>query len=81
VLSHRVDSTFSITVINEALDPPKAEKMLERGYTTKADHDGIGLSIVQSLIATIPGGGLAVDVKNKMVKFTVSMPSEVDNAS
>ncbi|MFT9477039.1 sensor histidine kinase [Streptomyces sp. Mo3] len=49
--------------------------VFDRGYTTKSNHQGVGLSVSKGLIEGFAGGELKMDVENKKVKFTVSLPS------
>ncbi|WP_407551196.1 HAMP domain-containing sensor histidine kinase [Streptomyces sp. Pv4-95] len=50
------------------------EVIFERGYTTKEDHQGVGLSVSKGLIEEFAGGAIGFEVVDGRAVFTVSLP-------
>jgi signal transduction histidine kinase len=69
------DSLELISISNDSQQAPDCADMLESGFTTKANHDGIGLSSAQRLL-TSAGGALKCRRENDNITMVISLPSK-----
>jgi signal transduction histidine kinase len=76
VTGEESERAMLISVKNKAISPAGASEMLVRGFTTKAGHHGLGLSIVQNLISVVPGGIIIPKISGEDVDFSVYLPLE-----
>ncbi|MDN4640766.1 GHKL domain-containing protein [Agreia sp. PsM10] len=70
---------ISLLVENKFLDEDNAQKSLDpeiltRGFSTKPDHEGLGLAVVQRLVRSVPGAVFTQEVKDGRAMFAVSLP-------
>ncbi|WP_154685988.1 sensor histidine kinase [Streptomyces himastatinicus] len=66
-------ATFAVT--NTFAGSAPTPSIFNRGYTTKNDHQGMGLSVSKGLVEGFAGGELKMNIENEMIRFTVSLPS------
>ena len=53
---------------------PEVDSMYSNGFTTKADHQGIGLSVVQSLLSAYQGARITHEIIEAQICFVISLP-------
>ncbi|WHX19628.1 HAMP domain-containing sensor histidine kinase [Streptomyces malaysiensis subsp. malaysiensis] len=71
----RVQNFAVFTVANTFSGDTPTPRVFDRGYTTKSNHQGVGLSVSKGLIEGFAGGELGMNIENEKVSFTVSLPS------
>jgi signal transduction histidine kinase len=62
----QVSSTYETT--------PEVDSMYRTGFTTKADHQGIGLSVVQRLLSAYQGARITHEIIEGQIGFVISLP-------
>jgi signal transduction histidine kinase len=73
-----IDGTHVISVSNAVSnDAVNDDRIYEPGYTTKAGHDGLGLSIVRRLIGRLNGASLDHSLESGRVTFRLALPGPV----
>ncbi|MFI0716248.1 sensor histidine kinase [Streptomyces inhibens] len=74
-LSFSNDGEFAnFVLVNEYEGEGVGEGIFERGYTTKEDHQGVGLSVSKGLVEEHAGGAIGLEVVDGRIAFTVSLP-------
>lgn len=68
------DSSITLNVRNTAPEPLSSD-MYRPGVSTKQDHEGLGLAIVQRLVGSIPGASLRDYAQEGAVTFSVLLPA------
>jgi len=58
-------------------NPPKINRFMQEGYTTKGENHGLGLSTVQEIVAQTPNAALQIVIKRGRLYFTVILTKEV----
>jgi hypothetical protein len=59
-------------------DPPRDDSIYFAGFSTKADHSGLGLSVTSRLVGTIRGASLRHISDEQSVVFTIRLPRRRD---
>ncbi|MBB2924009.1 HAMP domain-containing histidine kinase [Cellulomonas cellasea] len=72
------DDATTITVSSESSTPPITDSIYDPGYTTKVDHQGLGLSVVRNLLHNRTGAALSHRVDGNRVQFRISLPGALD---
>ncbi|WP_143645329.1 sensor histidine kinase [Streptomyces antioxidans] len=75
IIFTQVQNFSTFTVANIFAGSAPTPSIFDRGYTTKNDHQGVGLSVSKGLIEGFAGGELRMNIENEMIRFTVSLPS------
>ncbi|WP_175432607.1 GHKL domain-containing protein [Streptomyces hawaiiensis] len=63
-----------ISVSNRVTGFRDSAEIYESGFTSKADHQGLGLAVVRRLLTAYDGATLSHELNNDIVKFTVILP-------
>jgi signal transduction histidine kinase len=68
------DESFSAKISNPIHGPFPGGEVLQTGFTTKAAHEGLGLSIVQNLLAYTSGASLGWELNDDILTFIITIP-------
>ena len=63
---------IQVTSVYETM--PEVDSMYRTGFTTKADHQGIGLSVVQRLLSAYQGARITHEIIEGQIGFVISLP-------
>ena len=83
--SAKPDSTVSIDItarpreyrikVTSAYETmPGVDSMYKNGFTTKAGHQGVGLSVVQRLLSAYQGAHITHEITAGQISFVISLP-------
>ncbi len=74
------EDTIVIKVMNElpVIPPDKLEQIFNAGYTSKANHTGIGLAIVKQIVSRYNGNIFVVSDEKQGTVFTITIPIPKD---
>lgn len=61
---------------NHFIEPVVTEALYERGKTTKAGHDGLGVPSVNDLLSYIAGASLTYEIDNEILRVIVMLPTQ-----
>lgn len=73
-IADRESGNVALTVSNSVDEIPDLTRVMEPGYTTKENHDGLGLAVVQRLAHAIPGSEVSSSHVDNVVTFTITLP-------
>jgi signal transduction histidine kinase len=72
-------NSYIIEITNKLIHQPISDQLYQSGFTTKDGHEGIGLTVVQHLLAIRKGATLTHLIKGKKITFAISLPVRVEN--
>lgn len=65
---------YLIEVSNVSINPPVSNDIYTRGFTTKENHEGTGLSIVRHLLSAHRTAAIEHHVDSDLVTFKINLP-------
>lgn len=76
-IGYRRESLANIfTVAGTSRQLPGGDEIYEPGRSTKTGHEGMGLCMVKTLIASVEGGSISHRVQDHKVTFSVALPQQ-----
>lgn len=81
IIGRQADDIYLIEMTNEVEEPSVPDRIYEDGYTTKQNHEGAGLTIVQHLLAAYVGSSLSHHLTDHHVTFSVKLPMRSSDAN
>jgi signal transduction histidine kinase len=67
------DTRYTLSVVNSEVESLPFDEIYEDGFTTKAEHSGIGLSVVKDLLASQPDSTIEHNFSGRTVVFSISL--------
>jgi K+-sensing histidine kinase KdpD len=65
---------YRINVTSASDKIPEGDSMYESGFTTKTNHQGLGLSVVRRLLSAYQGATITHTIEGDKISFHVSLP-------
>lgn len=77
IRAFRDGSQEVLEVESEPVSMPQGERIYEAGFTTKEEHEGLGLAMVTALISIHGSSRLKFVIVDSRVKFSVHLPGRI----
>jgi signal transduction histidine kinase len=65
---------YLINIVNRPNELPLTDEIYKTGYTTKENHDGLGLSLVRNLLSTQRNAKIEHSILDDKIIFTITLP-------
>lgn len=65
---------YTISVTSTSDDMPEGDSIYNSGFTTKANHQGLGLAIVQRLLSAYQGARITHEIEDDKISFQIRLP-------